>query len=548
MRATRVFFTSFVVSLGAGCSEDTARTIDGADSAEAALDESLPGAIATTRTAIESLPLGLRPSGRHAASTSALMQSASCPNGGSVTVDVLALGGGAYEGTANFTACGLQGIVVDGTLSGRVTLSPGRVDFDLSGNLDFSGTFSGALTIHSLLGRLDGGALCYRADVSIGSLRATVGTPCSPGSDAGVFSDAGSSPDAADVGDAGLPNADAGSDAGLVDSGADAGVAADASAGDASVADSGSTDAGDAGPTDSGPQNRIVLSDEGLPFTDYAGGAFYTSDGTSVFRSTDGLSWTTHALPVSPPGGTIFSFAAIGGAIVASATSDVFHSPDGMTWTLTNAPNLTAFSNRALYLLDLGSQLLAYSRGGTQLSSSSNGLDWSELTGSGASRNSLVSDGVGFVSFGNNRRIQGSSDLVDWVELEGYQDDFPSGPPQLSWAAYEGGVLVMAACQLPGAQCRIFRSTSGGTSWAEVAMGQAELDTVWEIDACPGEFVMAVTKSLGDDVALLRSPDGLNWTEFPTQLFDVAGVACRDGVALVTGEELSAGGVVYRFD
>lgn len=226
------------VLLFSACKGDSGEDVETPEQARAALDSALPELTSTVRGAIEVAATaggGLGGQAKTRQHKSSLLASQNCPGGGTVKVDVESVGGGRYEGTATSSDCVVGGTTTNGTLTGSVTLLPGVTRFDISGSLTLSGNFNGTLTIHSLVGELSASGLCYRADVSVAGLRATVGPACGGATDAGV--DAGQ-PDA----DAGQPGGDAGQpDADAGQPGADAGPP-DADAGTPATCGNGSLD------------------------------------------------------------------------------------------------------------------------------------------------------------------------------------------------------------------------------------------------------------------------------------------------------------------
>lgn len=199
-------FSLAVVLLSFACKGESGEEIDTPEQSQAAFESVLPELTSTIRTAIEAATTaggGLSGQAETRQHSSSLLASQNCPGGGTVQLDIEAVGGGRYEGTSTSSDCVIDGTTISGTLTGSITLLDGVTRFDVSGTLTLSGGFNGTLTVHSLVGEASASGLCFRADVSVGGLRATVGTACGSGTDAGV--DAGQP-----LADSGQPGPDAG--------------------------------------------------------------------------------------------------------------------------------------------------------------------------------------------------------------------------------------------------------------------------------------------------------------------------------------------------
>ncbi|MCA9672213.1 MAG: hypothetical protein KC503_41750 [Myxococcales bacterium] len=181
-----------VLSFGAcSDSDSSSTTINSQASAEQALVRVVGGLATALREAVSSaaarsaaLTVGKR--------TSALKGTVSCPEGGSVAVDVQPAGSGSFQGSAQLQKCAIAGVTIDGSFTGTLTPSANGLEFSLSGTVTMSGAFSGTITVKSLTGILTGTSACFEASVEVAGSSYTVGsTPrCNAQPDGGTDGDA----------------------------------------------------------------------------------------------------------------------------------------------------------------------------------------------------------------------------------------------------------------------------------------------------------------------------------------------------------------------
>lgn len=161
----------------------------------------------------------------------------------------------------------------------------------------------------------------------------------------------------------------------------------------------------------------------------YGNGAF-VGVGNGALRSTDGITWTYHRVPLS-------RFTALGfngSRFIAAGpvTPTLMTSTDGMTWTaVNNAPS--SFGSTA-YVTTGNGIVLAHGTSGT-LMRSADGVTWQSLSVPVAGGRAFW-DGTQFVFGGAAGPYYGSTDGVSWTLLIGYTTEIPLATAPLGAATF----------------------------------------------------------------------------------------------------------------
>lgn len=187
--------------------------------------------------------------------------------------------------------------------------------------------------------------------------------------------------------------------------------------------------------------------------------------GSTIWSSTNGLSWTTHFLPFSA-GWNSISFGngiyvlTIGDASNgATASSSIYTSPDLTTWTQRTVPNLAY--KRSLF--GAGRFVLPASNSTTSQSAvhSTDGINWSSTNGQ-SSFSSVMAFGRGrFVALPQyaNGTASTSTDGINWTVV-----DLPAGHnPAFTSVAFGNGIFVALASSWSTGGGPIYTSSDGVT-------------------------------------------------------------------------------------
>ena len=191
--------------------------------------------------------------------------------------------------------------------------------------------------------------------------------------------------------------------------------------------------------SETGGTNHVMRSTDGINWTahggnavslvnvTYGGGQFVavgsnaTTANQTVMTSPDGITWTTQTAHAGAWHGVTYGnglYAAVANNNTASITQRVMTSPDGVMWTLRTTPTYDAsLADWRMVAYGSGRFVASATNGSGQLMSSTDGVTWALIDGSGVNSWRHVTFGGGtFVALGNGggTNIGLSADGVTW--------------------------------------------------------------------------------------------------------------------------------------
>lgn len=228
-----------------------------------------------------------------------------------------------------------------------------------------------------------------------------------------------------------------------------------------------------------------------------------SSDATTVGLSSDGITWTTSALP-SPKSWRDVSygqnkFVVVGQASnLADMKTCAVSTDNGNTWTEYNMSQTLPYPWLAVaYGAD---KWVAVGGSGTLFNYSSDAITWSQAFMPADTVWNGIAFGSGtFVALGLTDRVATSTDGVNWT--------LRSLPDSRDWrdVAYGAGVFVAVAADTDQAAY----SLDLGATWANCTMPQID---AWNTVAYGDNTWVAVSGDYDGRVNAATSPDGITWT------------------------------------
>ena len=181
--------------------------------------------------------------------------------------------------------------------------------------------------------------------------------------------------------------------------------------------------------------------------------------GSGIEISTDNISWTSISAYVGPTTTPFYRSTIYTGSIYVSACSNP-GAQDGAIYTSSTgaAGTWTARYTQVNYLEDVAwspTTLVAVGWGGTIISSSDGGINWTARTsGTAVNLNGVAWTGTQFIAGGNSGTILTSPDGINWTART-------SG----IFTALEGIVQADDTIVVTGASGRVICSEDGGATW-----------------------------------------------------------------------------------
>ncbi len=229
------------------------------------------------------------------------------------------------------------------------------------------------------------------------------------------------------------------------------------------------------------------------------------SNGTA-FTSSDGITWTSHAVTAGNWGPRIVWASSLSLLLAVNTTrGSVFSSPDGTTWTEHTLSEVNLW-NAVAWSPTLGLFALVAQSGTHRVATSPDGTTWTLRTAASASSwTSIVwADALGlfvaqFFSGGGGNTIMTSPDGTTWTAHAG-----PVSGNDLEWS-HALGLLVSAGTGVvytsPDGSVWTARSAASSNTWVA---------TQWiaELSA----FVMVSSDTTGSSQQVATSTDGITWT------------------------------------
>lgn len=198
------------------------------------------------------------------------------------------------------------------------------------------------------------------------------------------------------------------------------------------------------------------------------------TNGTDIYKSTDGLRWTF----VSTPGITMYRIAYGGGKLVVSGGTPRYSTDGGVTWevgAMTNAGNMTGLA----YVNNLWVCTGASGR----IHTSDDGIAWTQRRGTVASNdlNAIAYGGGLYVAVGNyspaDPQILTSPDGITWTNRASGLTDI-----HLNGIAHNGTLFMIV-----GQSGKTLTSTDG-SAWTAITTGASDCKGVVH---CNGTFYIA---------------------------------------------------------
>jgi hypothetical protein len=321
-------------------------------------------------------------------------------------------------------------------------------------------------------------------------------------------------------------------------------------------------------------QNRVNTSTDGVTWTRsfvvgsadstsfsfgevvFFNGSFYTAGRDSgfngtIYKSTDGATWTQAAAPASSNGGFTF-IGQTTGAMVVGGNGGLFTSTDGTTWTKrspalpparigTESVGAVAGANGTLFSLGIygsittspatdgatwtrrttgtahdlygvvydGSRFVAVGTGGTVVTSPE-GTTWTSVTSGSTGSSGKLAFGNGRYATAGLSGLYHSANLTSWSTVAGATN-------QMFGVIYANNRFVAANNAL---SLGLYVSTDG-SAWTRVTPTSLPSQNVQGLAGGGGNFVVT-TGGFGGTPKIWSSADGSTWTDRTPATFTVA--------------------------